>query len=278
MSEMPALTPVPVVSARALELRYGPRPALIDSDFDLPTGQVTAVIGPNGSGKSTLLAALAGLHQPAAGSITVLGAAPDASRARVALVLQATKVNELLPVTVREVVAMGRYASLGLLGRFRTSDRMAVEAALGSLDLAGVAGRHLSELSGGQRQRVFVAQGLVQDHDVLLMDEPLTGLDLVSTAAIEKAIAAEIAAGKTVVMTTHDLADAARADHVLLLAGRVVASGPPAEVLVAEKLAEAYRSPVLDHQGRLLIDDAAHRPVAGRHVHIDLGTATHHHD
>ena len=267
-----------VVKGAELELRYGSRVALAASDFTVPAAAVTAVIGANGSGKSTLLAAIAGLIEPTQGSLSVLGTTPVEARARVAFVLQSTKVNEVLPVTVREVVAMGRYSSLGLLGRFGRPDREAVEVAMDRLELHDLAGRHLSELSGGQRQRVFVAQGLVQEHDLLLMDEPLTGLDLISTGAINEVIDEERSRGGTVVMTTHDLSDAARADHVILLAGKVVAFGPPLEVLIASHLSDAYRSKVLDSDGRLLLDDAAHRPTDSRHVHIDLGTTTHQHD
>jgi manganese transport system ATP-binding protein len=264
-----------VIEGEGVELRYGARVAMRASDFSIPPRSVTSVIGPNGSGKSTLLAALAGLHQPSAGRLTVLGEEPEEARPRVSFVLQSTKVNEVLPVTVREVVAMGRYASLGLMGRFGRHDRELVDVALDRLDLLDLAGRHLSEVSGGQRQRVFVAQGLVQDHEILLMDEPLTGLDLTSRAAIEAVIEEERTRGNALVITTHDLEDAARADHVLLLAGAVIASGPPGEVLVAETLREAYR--IFDAEGRMLLDDAAHRPADSRHVHVDLGTGTHRH-
>ncbi|MGH8873820.1 MAG: metal ABC transporter ATP-binding protein [Acidimicrobiia bacterium] len=261
----------PAVVARDLELRYGSRVALARSSFEIPSARVTAVIGPNGSGKSTLLNGLAGLREPDAGSLEVLGSRPERIRRRIAYVLQSTKVNETLPVTVREVVAMGRYAALGLFGRFERSDRAAVDAALDGLGLTDVAGDHLSELSGGQRQRVFVAQGLVQDHDLLLLDEPFTGLDLVSASVIAEVIQRERQIGCTVVMTTHDLAEAFEADHVLLLAGRVVAAGPPERVLTAERLSAAYRSRVIDVDGRLLVDDSAHRSHGDRHVHADRG-------
>jgi manganese transport system ATP-binding protein len=136
------------------------------------------------------------------------------------------------------------------------------------MDVAHLGDSHLHELSGGQRQRVFVAQGLAQDHDVLLLDEPVTGLDLTSAQAIDDVIHDESAHGCTVVLTTHDLAEARVADHVVLLAGRVVASGSPRDVLTAESLTAAY-GPSLLHvdDGHLFLDDPAHRPVPGRHVH-----------
>ena len=130
--------------------------------------------------------------------------------------------------------------------------------------------RSLHELSGGQRQRVFVAQGLAQDHDILLLDEPMTGLDLVSAAAIERAVSDERGAGHTVVLTTHDVSRAMSADWAILMAGGVVAYGLPAETLSPENLALAYGIKVVQTaDGRFVVDDPAHAPAAGRHVHLD---------
>ncbi|MDH3517481.1 MAG: zinc ABC transporter ATP-binding protein AztA [Acidimicrobiia bacterium] len=262
-----------LITASGLSVRYGERVALERSDFSIPAGARTAVIGPNGSGKSTLLSAVAGLVEPASGTVTVLGLTPHEASSRVAYVLQSAKLNEALPVTVREVVAMGRYSSLGAFRVFGRTDREAVDSALDRLSLTSLANRHLSELSGGQRQRVFIAQGLVQEHSVLLLDEPSTGLDLVSEAAIESALEEERGDGCAVVVTTHDLEEALTADHVILLAGRVVACGPPAEVLTASNLSEAYRSRILEVEGRLLLDDSAHRPAGeAHHVHLERGS------
>lgn len=260
-----------------VEARYGEFLALGRSDFTVPAGSFTALIGPNGSGKSTLLSVIAGLQDPSAGTVEVLGKSPDSARQRVAFVPQSTLVNDVLPVTVREVVAMGRYASLGLLGRYRRSDRDAVEEALGTLYLEDLVDRHVRELSGGQRQRVFVAQGLAQERDMLLLDEPHTGLDIQSEAVITTVIEAERADGRTVVVTTHDLAEASRADHVILLSGRVVTQGPPASVLTAEPLSEAYRAKIVEVDGRLVFDDPAHAAAVIPHVHVDRASGTHQH-
>ena len=177
----------------------------------------------------------------------MLGRPPVESRSRIAYVLQSTTVNEALPVTVREVVAMGRYASLGMVRRFGAADRTAVETAMDQAEVSDLATRQLAELSGGQRQRVFVAQGLAQDRDLLLLDEPLTGLDLVSMEIILGVVSRERAAGRTVIMTTHDLGDASQADHVILLAGRVVAEGPPGEVLDGGPSERCLRPPHRRH-------------------------------
>jgi manganese transport system ATP-binding protein len=229
------------------------------------------VIGPNGSGKSTLLNLIAGLSEPERGSLEVLGATPSEVRTRIAYVLQSARVNETMHVTVREVVAMGRYATRGVFGRFTRDDRCAVDAALDRMGISELAPRHLHELSGGQRQRVFVAQGLAQDREMLLLDEPLTGLHLVSAETIDRVIHEEADEGRTVVLTTHDLAEASVADHVVLLSGRVVASGPPTSVLTHANLSEAYGAALLHADGVVFLDDPAHRPADPSHTHTHRG-------
>ena len=229
-----------VVRATDLVLRYGDHTAMRASSFTIPVGAVTAVIGPNGSGKSTVLNAIAGLAEPSAGSLEVLGRTPLEARSRVSYVLQSVTVPVGTPLTVAETVGMGRYPNLGLWRRRRDKDRRRVESAIDQLDIADLAHRHLTELSGGQRQRVYVAQGIAQSHEVLLLDEPLTGLDLVSARTIDGIIHSERHRGCSVVLTTHDLDEARAADHVLLMNGRVVASGPPEDVLTTRNLETAY--------------------------------------
>lgn len=245
------------VRARDVVLGYGSQIAVGQSNFEVPYGALTAVIGPNGSGKSTLLNAIAGLIEPISGTIEV-----GVPRKRIAYVMQSTKVPEALPVSVGEVVAMGRYATTGPYRRLSADDRAAVDDAMGRVGITDLAHRHISKLSGGQRQRAFVAQGLVQDHDILLLDEPLTGIDITTAAAIDKVIHHEIEDGCAVVMTTHDLTEAAVAGQVILVSGRVVASGSPEEVLTADNLRLTY-GPALLHAGedRIFLDDPAHFPI-----------------
>ncbi len=225
---------------RGVTVRHGDVVALDHADFTIPRGELTAVIGPNGSGKTTLLRILGNLMVVGSGDLEVLGAPPGRRRRDVAHVLQSTHVNAALPLTVREVVTMGRYAHVGLLGRMGPTDRDAVDEALARMDVTDLAGRQVVELSGGQRQRVAVAQGLAQQADLLLLDEPVTGLDAPSLDRITHIIGEEVAAGRTVVLTTHDIAEAAEADHVVLLAGRVVATGTPDHVLTHDHLSAAY--------------------------------------
>lgn len=258
---------MPAVTATDVEFRYGSQVAIATSSFTIPSGLVTTLIGPNGSGKSTILNAIAGLTTPTSGVLTVEQAS---SPAMIALVLQTTKVNEALPITVREVVSMGRYPGIGEFSRLTEGDRSIVDEAMKRMSISDLSGKHLSELSGGQRQRVFVAQGLAQDRDLLLLDEPLTGLDLPSARAIDEVIHDEQERGGTVVMSTHDLAEARVAGHVLLLANRVVASGPPDDVLTASNLKAAYGAALLHVEGeQIFLDDPAHRPTDHPHVHQD---------
>jgi ABC-type Mn2+/Zn2+ transport system ATPase subunit len=238
----------------------------VDS-LTIPRG-VTALVGPNGSGKSTLLHLVAGLLEPTRGTVTVGGRRPDQVRRDTAYVLQTQHASEHLLITAHEVVSLARAATLGPFRRAGRRDREAVAVAMDRLDVGDLGRRHLAEMSGGQRQRVFVAQGLAQDAAVLLLDEPMAGLDMVSSQRIRAVIDDERAAGRFVLVATHDLDDARQADHVVLLNGRVVAQGPPDVALSAERLREAYGSRVLDLGDRTVaVDDGVHHDDVEHHHH-----------
>lgn len=243
-------------SASGLVLGYGNQVALEASSFTIPHQAVTAIIGPNGSGKSTLLNALAGIIKPMAGDLTVLGGAPG-RRGTTAYVMQSPNFPVGTPITVREAIGMGLYPTLGWFKRPNAKDHERVAAAMARVDVAGLAKRHLDELSGGQRQRVYVAQGLTQQHETLLLDEPLTGLDLVSMRTIDQIIHSEREDGHGVVLTTHDLDEARAADWVLLTSGRVLAFGPPNQVLTRANLEAAYGLGSLHEAGDAFFDDHA---------------------
>jgi manganese transport system ATP-binding protein len=243
--------PHSAIRGERVTLAHGANVALDDATFSLPAGRATAIIGPNGSGKSTLLHAIAGLHEPKEGTLEV-----DAA---VAYVPQHLHANEQLPISAREVVTMGRYAARGAWGRLRADDRAAIDRAMERTHVADLARRQLGELSGGQRQRVLVAQALAQEATVLLLDEPLTGLDLPSQERILDVIAEERDAGTTVVASTHSLTEASGADHLLLLAGRVVAEGSADEVLTEQHLTDAYGEMVVKlGDGVAIVDDTPH--------------------
>ena len=249
-----------VVVGSGVVITRGSRVAISASDFTIPEGKITAIIGPNGSGKSTLLHAIAGLLPISSGNLSVLGATPELSQSRISYVLQYTTVPAGTPLTVAEAVAMGRYPSLGFLGRPTPEDRAKVTAAMERLEITDLSKRHLTELSGGQRQRVYVAQGVAQDHSMLLLDEPLTGLDINSAKTIDAIIHDEPTRGCSVVLTTHDLEEARAADHVILTSGCVVAFGPPDQVLTTENLTNAYGL------GALHDNPSNHHPLDEHHV------------
>jgi len=249
-----------IISGHDVRVARDGKVVLERSDFTIPEASITAVIGPNGSGKSTLLHAITGLLPTISGELTVLDVTPEKARDRVAYVLQHMNVHQGIPMTVREVVSMGRYPGLGLLGRMTPEDRHHVQDAMELLGIGDLANRQVFRLSGGQRQRVFVAQAIAQDHTVLLMDEPLTGLDIHSAQTIDDIIHKEPARGCSVVFTTHDLEEARAADNVILMSGSVIACGSPEDVLTPENLTTAYGLGLLhpEHGGDLGVIDDAH--------------------
>ena len=261
----------PAVELGGVCLRFGAVEALHDVSLTVPRGRSVAVIGPNGSGKSTLLGVISGLLTAQEGTVRVLGTTVARAQDRVAHVLQSTQVRAEVPLTVREAVRMGTYATLGLVGRGGGGTRTRVEAALAKLGIAELADRQLPELSGGQRQRVFVAQGLVQGAEVLLLDEPVAGLDPPTQEVIARVIRDERAAGRTVISTTHDVGAAATNDLVLLLNTEVVAFGPPAEVLVPELLSRGFGGHLhVLEDGTMVLDDPAHHgAVVGHRTRAD---------
>ena len=244
-----------LVTLAEVGVTFGPQTALHAVDLELAPSSSLALVGSNGSGKSTLLDVIAGLTQPTSGRRDVRSTSP-----RIAYVLQHSGSQTWLPLTAGEVVAMGRYASslpgtkLSWLGprRSRPDDHDAIRDAARSMGIEDVLDRPLHVLSGGQRQRVFVAQAIAQRPEVLLLDEPITGLDLPSQERILNLISAEVEGGTCVVMSTHHLDEARHCERVMLLATEVVALGDPDEVLVPGLLRSAFGERVLgdhrDHQ------------------------------
>lgn len=215
----------PAVRLRGLSAGYARHTVLHDVTADFPRAKVTAVVGPNGSGKSTLLGVLAGVISPAAGAVEI-------STWRPAFVVQHSAVPAGLPITVRETVAMGRWAHRGPWRRLSKEDKVLVDTAMERTGITDLAPRRLSSLSGGQRQRALLAQAFAQESDLLLLDEPDAGLDAQSRLDISTAISHAQANGVTVIHVTHDLDEASRADHCLLLQdGRLTAQGDPHAVL-----------------------------------------------
>jgi manganese/zinc/iron transport system ATP- binding protein len=241
----------PAIDVDRLGVAFSGRPALTGVTFSVPAGSLVGVLGPNGAGKTTLLRALLG-ELPHSGRAELRG--------RAGYVPQHTAPHEGFPIDALGVVLMGRYPRLGWVRRPGAADR---ELALGLLERVGLAPharRQFTELSGGQRQRVLVARALAQEGDVLLLDEPFTGVDALSHDTLLEVLRAQAAAGATVLMTTHDVGEAGRVcDRLLILNRELVAEGPTASVFTPETLRRAYGGQVLElGSATVLLDEGVH--------------------
>lgn len=233
----------PGIEVSGVSVRYRDIVALDDVDLTVTPGRVTALIGMNGSGKSTLFKSITGLVRPASGRVSIAGQTPAAARRRglIGYVPQSEDVDWTFPVSVRDVVMMGRYGRLGPTRRPRPDDHRAVDAALKRVELSELADRQIGRLSGGQRKRAFVARGIAQDAGILLLDEPFAGVDKKSEATIVRLLRELAADGRTVLVSTHDLhALPSLADEAVLLLRRVVFQGAVDEALRPELLARAF--------------------------------------
>lgn len=230
----------PLLRVNDVEVRYETQRALERVSFQLKTGERAAVVGPNGAGKSTLFRLIAGLLKPDRGQVQVYGQHPS-QHGCIAYVPQRTTVDWRFPVNVTDVVMMGRTGQLGLLRRPGPEDHKRVQRCLELMGLTPLAHRQIDELSGGQQQRMFIARALAQEAELLLMDEPLSGLDVPSQQDILGVLDALHTQGVTAFVALHDLDLAAKHfDKILLLNRRLIAFGAPSEVLVAGRIKDAY--------------------------------------
>ena len=235
----------PAIEIENLTVRYPDVIALESVSLTIPVGSIVGLVGMNGSGKSSLFSAIMGLVKPAEGSIRLLGENPVRARALgvVAFVPQTELVDWDFPVSVNDVVMMGRYGHLGMTRRPRTVDKTAAAAALARVDLTAVADRQIGQLSGGQRKRTFVARGIAQDAKVLLLDEPFAGVDVRSQATITAVLKELRSEGRSILISTHDLAGIPElCDEVVLLQRRLLFLGTPSEALAPERLALAFQA------------------------------------
>lgn len=222
-----------LISARHASLAYvGGQPVVSEIDLELHAGELVIVLGPNGGGKTTLFRGLTGELPVAAGSLEV--------DAQVAHLAQHDGTRLDFPVAAREVVLMGTLANRRLWQRARRVDRDASDAALALVGLAERASDNFGELSGGQRRRVLLARTIVSGAPILLLDEPLAGVDLNSGEVIKDALRQLADDGRLVIVASHDVDHARRADRVVCVNGRVVASGSPEEVLTEPILRTTY--------------------------------------
>ena len=246
----------PALEARDLSVSYGGRVALRDVTFALEAGRRLAVVGPNGAGKSTLLRVAAGLLSAASGTLLVHGHAPR-EHVCVAYVPQRSDVDWRFPLCVADVVLMGRTGRLGPLRRPGRADRQLARAAMERVGLDSLAARQIGELSGGEQQKMFIARALAQEAEIVLLDEPLAGLDVPATTDVLALLGTLERA--TLVVALHDLAVAAASfDLVLLVRQRMIRFGRPADAFEPAALEEAYGSSVpmaRTVDGRLVVPD-----------------------
>lgn len=224
---------------QGVSVRYGSFTALENASVVFQRGQFSAVIGPNGAGKSSLLRAILGLVPLASGQVTYGGDPEIATHA--AYVPQQQTLDWAFPVTVWDVAMMGRTGRLGWFRRPRAADKAHTEAALRETGVWDLRRRHIADLSGGQRQRVLLARMLARDAAILLLDEPLTGVDAQSSQLLLRLLRVQANAGRAVVMVTHDLEQAAQwCDHLALVNRRILVSGPPAAVYTPDNIEATF--------------------------------------
>lgn len=227
--------------AEHLTLSYGRTPAVLDVSLEVPTGKLVGLIGPNGSGKSTIVKALLGIIKPSVGTIEVLGNDVQKVKNRIAYVPQRKAIDWDFPITVRELALMGRYGKRNWWQNLTAEDYRWADQSLEKVRMSEFADRQIGQLSGGQQQRVFLARALTQNADILLLDEPFTGVDAATEEAIIKVLMECKKLGKTVIVVHHDLGTAGEYfDLLALLRQRLYAFGPPDRVLIPELLSEVY--------------------------------------
>ena len=240
-----------------ISIGYGEKVVLRDVSFQVPHGARVAVVGPNGAGKSTLFKGLVGLLPLKSGRILIHGLDLGLHQDCVAYVPQREEVDWKFPVTVSDVVMMGRFGKLGWLRRPSKADQDVVRESLNQLGIADLEKKSIGELSGGQQQRVFLARAVAQEPHILLMDEPFTGVDVTTQETTLNLLDTLRERSVTAIISTHDLNLAAnRFDFIILLNKRLIAFGPPGEVMRQENLARAFGNSLLVMEnGAMLVDE-----------------------
>lgn len=247
----------PVLDVSHLIFRYNGLAALDNVTFHLHEGERVAIVGPNGAGKSTLIKVVAGVLQPTSGEVNIYGTRPN-RHVCIGYIPQRNHVDWNFPVTVADVVMMGRSAKLGPFSWPHKKDWEMVNHALETVEIRDLAARQISQLSGGQQQRMFIARALAQESELMLMDEPLTGLDAPAQEGILELLDRLKQEKVTVMVATHDLDQAAsHFDRIMLLNRRLIAFGEPGQVLQTNNLIRAYggRLRALDGEQVIALDD-----------------------
>ena len=229
------------LAVRGLTVSYGEKPAIFSVDATFPANAMAAIIGPNGAGKSTLLKAALGVIPRLSGEVAVFGEPVESARDRIAYVPQRASVDWDFPTTVIDVVMMGFYRRVGLLGRLTQPLRAQAQECLDRVGMSDFTHRQIGQLSGGQQQRVFLARALAQDADLYLLDEPFAGVDAATERAIIDVLKSLKAGGKALISVHHDLATVTDYfDHVFLMNVRKIAEGPVQTTFTGENLNATY--------------------------------------
>lgn len=231
----------PAVKASQLTVFYEKNPVLWDVDFSIPPGIMVGIIGPNGAGKSTLIKALLGLTPTISGSVSFFGQKYEEVKSKIAYVPQRESVDWNFPITVEELVLMGRYGKKPFFSRINQTDREEVNKVMALFEIEHLAKRQINDLSGGQQQRAFLARAMIQNADIYFLDEPFSGIDLSS----EKIIVAQLKKlkemGKTILIVHHDLSSVGDYfDWVMVLNLRLITCGKTTEAFTEKCLFEAY--------------------------------------
>ena len=257
--------PTPIIKFSGATFGYLNRTALEEISLEIMAGEFIGIIGPNASGKTTLLRALLGLITPISGQVQIFDCSCEKlrchHRARIGYLPQKELVDTHFPLTVYEAVLMGRTSSIGLLRRPTREDHEITRNALSEVGLAGETETPLGHLSGGQQQRVFIARALAQRPQVLLLDEPTTGVDLpTQTAILELIKKLHETKHLTILLVTHDISRIVPfVDRLVLLKTRLYAAGPPREVLTTEILSKVYgKELMVTEQGTMIVQDYHH--------------------
>lgn len=236
----------PAVDVVHLTAGYGDHVALEDVTFTVERGCLAGLVGPNGSGKSTLIKVIMGLHKPWSGEVRLAGRAGKNGRITIGYAPQSELVDWSFPVTVLDVVLMGRYTRIGLFQRPGRQDHEVAMAALERVNIADLRHRRIGELSGGQQRRVLIARALAQEAELILLDEPVAGLDAAAQHDLLRLLEDLRRENRTLFVATHDLSCVASDfDHAVLLNKRVVAFGRPKDVFTPELLSEAFQRHLL---------------------------------
>lgn len=224
-----------------LTVYYRDTLALDRVSLSINPGKITGIIGPNGSGKSTLIKGILGIVPKKSGEVSFFGSSLEKYRSKIAYVPQRESIDWDFPITVEEVVMMGRIVPKKWWARTTSADREIVKETLKKVRLSEFSGRQIGQLSGGQQQRVFLARALAQDAELIIMDEPFVGIDMASQESILSIVQKLRDSGKTVVIVHHDLSVVAQYfDEVVLLNKQLVAYGPIDEILKPENIEKAY--------------------------------------